>query len=81
MESGLDGSLRFYLSRFLILDLNLALREMQSGGIFSGVSEKNATIYRLNEPRRIKVSETHYFDHPKFGALVRVSPANTAGQP
>jgi hypothetical protein len=78
---GLDGSLRFYLSRFLILDLNLALREMQSGGIFSGVSEKNAVVYRLNEPRRIKISETHYFDHPKFGALVRVSPAKTTGQP
>lgn len=79
--SGLDGSLRFYLSRFLILDLNLALRDAQSGGIFSGVSEKDATVYRLNEPRRIKASETHYFDHPKFGALVRVSPANTARQP
>jgi len=71
----LDGTLRFYLSRFLILDLNLALREMQSGGIFSGVSEKDTIVYRLNEPRRIKVSETYYFDHPKFGALVRVSQA------
>lgn len=78
---GLDGSLRFYLSRFLILELNLALREMQSGGMFSGASEKDATVYRLNEPRRIKVSETHYFDHPKFGALVRVSPAKPGGQP
>ncbi|MCR4345797.1 MAG: peptidoglycan binding protein CsiV [Sulfuricaulis sp.] len=81
VEGGLDGSLRFYLSRFLILDLNLGLREMQSGGIFSGVSEKDATVYRLNEPRRIKVSETQYFDHPKFGALVRVSPAKATGQP
>ncbi len=79
---GLDGSLRFYLSRSLILELNLALREPQSGGILSGTSEKDTTVYRLNEPRRIKVLETQYFDHPKFGALVRVSPAKaTAGQP
>jgi hypothetical protein len=78
---GLEGSLRFYLSRFLILDLNLALREAPSGGIFSGTPESDATIYRLNEPRRIKVSETHYFDHPKFGALVLVSPVKTTGQP
>ncbi|MBI3570406.1 MAG: hypothetical protein HY082_04785 [Gammaproteobacteria bacterium] len=78
---GLDGSLRFYLSRFLILELNLALRETQSRGISSGALEKDATVYRLNEPRRIKVSETHYFDHPKFGVLVRVSPAKTTGQP
>jgi hypothetical protein len=34
-------------------------------------------VYRLNERRRVKLSETHYFDHPKFGALVRVSPAKT----
>lgn len=78
---GLDGSLRFYLSRVLILELNLGLREGQSGGMLGGTSEKDAVVYRLNEPRRIKVSETHYFDHPKFGALVRVSPAKAGGQP
>jgi hypothetical protein len=78
---GLDGSLRFYLSRFLIVEMNLALREMQSGGVFSGASGNETVVYRLNEPRRIKVSETHYFDHPKFGALVRVSPAKAGAQP
>ena len=30
-------------------------------------------IYRLNEKRRFKFNETHYFDHPKFGILARVS--------
>lgn len=77
---GLDGSLRFYLSRFLIVEMNLALSEMQGGGTFSGAAENGTVVYRLNEPRRIKVSETHYFDHPKFGALVRVSPARAGGQ-
>ena len=67
----LDGSLRFYLSRILIVELNLALREMQGGG-----AAENATmVYRLNESRRIKVTETHYFDNPKLGALVRVTQA------
>jgi hypothetical protein len=78
---GLDGSLRFYLSRFLIVEMNLTLREMQGGGVLSGAMENDTVVYRLNEPRRIKVSETHYFDHPKFGALVRVSPAKAGGQP
>jgi hypothetical protein len=78
---GLDGSLRFYLSRFLIVEMNLALRELQGGGVLSGATENTTVVYRLNEPRRIKVSETHYFDHPKFGALVRVSPARAGGQP
>jgi hypothetical protein len=79
--AGLNGSLRFYLSRFLIVEMNLALSEMQSGGTFSGASGNETVVYRLNESRRIKVSETHYFDHPKFGALVRVSPARAGGQP
>lgn len=73
--AGLDGSLRFYLSRFLIVEMNLALRAMPGGGMFSGAPENETVVYRLNEPRRIKVSETHYFDHPKFGALVRVTQA------
>jgi hypothetical protein len=78
---GLDGSLRFYLSRFLIVEMNLALRETQNAGTFSGSPENGAVVYSLNEPRRVKVSETHYFDHPKFGALVRVSPVRAGGQP
>ncbi|MCR4301096.1 MAG: peptidoglycan binding protein CsiV [Sulfuricaulis sp.] len=78
-ESGeLGGSLRFYLSRYLIVDLNLILRVSPSGGFFGVVGqEKEATVFRLSEPRRIKVSEINYFDHPKFGALVRVSPVKT----
>ena len=35
---------------------------------------RNQTVYRLNEKRRFKLNETHYFDHPKFGILARVSP-------
>jgi len=34
----------------------------------------DSVIYRLNEKRRFKLNETHYFDHPKFGMLARVSP-------
>jgi len=29
--------------------------------------------YRLNEKRRLKLNEVHFFDHPKFGVLLRVS--------
>ena len=29
--------------------------------------------YRLNEKRRLKLNEKHFFDHPKFGLLVQVS--------
>lgn len=31
-------------------------------------------IHRIHEKRRFKLKETHYFDHPKFGIIARVSP-------
>jgi len=35
--------------------------------------------YTLNETRRVKFTETHYFDHPDWGALVQVRhPASEA---
>jgi len=72
-DGALEGALRFYLSRFLLLDVNLTLREAVSGGMSAGAGQI-APAYRLTEARRVKSSETYYFDHPKFGALVRVSP-------
>lgn len=29
--------------------------------------------YRMTEKRRLKLNEKHFFDHPKFGILMRVS--------
>ena len=75
-DGALEGALRFYSSRFLLLDVNLTLREATSGGMLVG-AEQIAPVYRLTEARRVKSSETYYFDHPKFGALVRVSPIKT----
>ena len=34
----------------------------------------NNPIYRINEKRRIKLNEIHYFDHPKFGVIATVKP-------
>lgn len=70
----LEGALRFYSSRVLIVELNLALKkEGVTGAMTAGTPENGPLVHRLNESRRIKISEAHYFDHPKFGALVRVS--------
>lgn len=70
---GLDGALRLYSSRYLLMDLNLIMREVARTGFF-GTSGGDTQAYRLSEFRRVKLQETHYFDHPKFGVLVRVSP-------
>lgn len=63
----LDGTFKFYLARFLYLDVNLALQDAATAG------KPEALTFRLNEHRRVKIQETHYFDHPKFGVLVRVT--------
>lgn len=66
----LEGTIRFFMSRHLHLDVNLALRET----VAASGSEPTATVYQMNEQRKIKTQETHYFDHPRLGVLVRVMP-------
>lgn len=69
----LTGTMRLYLSRYLHLDLNLDYEEKTAdGGLFGGGS--GMITYHINEQRRVKSQETHYFDHPKFGALIRLTP-------
>jgi hypothetical protein len=72
----LKGTVRFYLSRFLHMGVNLALKQ-EGGGLFNS-AEKEGTVFRLTEHRRIKTMDLNYFDHPKFGALVRVAPGSAA---
>lgn len=76
----LDGTLRIYLSRYLHMDVNLVYQEEMREGGFMGVTATNPEklAYRINEQRRIKGQETHYIDHPKFGALVRLTPVKGA---
>ena len=62
----LEGTIRFYMSRHLHLDVNLLFRSIAPDG--------GNVVYRLNEQRKLKSQEMHYFDHPKLGVLVRVMP-------
>ena len=54
----LDGSVTLVRERFLHLDLDLML---------------DAT-YSLDERRRVRSGELHYFDHPMFGVIAQVNP-------
>jgi hypothetical protein len=62
----LEGTIRFFMSRHLHLDVNLLFREVTTGS--------GDVVYRLSEQRKLKSQETHYFDHPKLGVLVRIMP-------
>ena len=62
----LEGTIRFFMSRHLHLDVNLLFRDAAAGS--------GNIVYRLSEQRKLKSQETHYFDHPRLGVLVRVMP-------
>jgi len=66
----LDGTVRFFMSRFLHLSVNLRFRDPAS------VDPAAPVIYQINEQRRIKSLELNYFDHPRFGVLARVVPVD-----
>ena len=42
-------------------------------------SRTEAYAYRIYENRRVRYKEIHYFDHPRFGVLVRVNPVEQGG--
>ncbi|MBT8092216.1 MAG: peptidoglycan binding protein CsiV [Gammaproteobacteria bacterium] len=70
--SGLDGTLRLYLSRFLHLVVEL---EMEAGQTdVPGIVDTSAPVYyRIQENRIFRSGELRYFDHPKFGVLAKVT--------
>lgn len=76
----LDGTVRLRVGYLLHIDIDLAyFFDMQhvpaansnDNPTLSGSSQVNFT--RMTESRRLKLNEIHYFDHPLFGVLVRVS--------
>jgi len=65
----LEGTLRFYVSRFLHVELKLLFQPRATA-----IGGEVAPTYVLEQQRRVRSNDLHYFDHPKFGALVRVRP-------
>lgn len=83
-----DGSFKLYLSRFLHLDVELAMAATGNASVvprYDGYYEyrddddrrrtpaSGAVHYRISEERIVKNGDLRYFDHPKFGLLARVT--------
>lgn len=66
----LDGTVQFYVSRFLHVEVNMQLRDRALPD----------TAYRIEERRRIKSQEINYFDHPRFGVLLQVTPIKSQAE-
>ncbi len=63
-DGRLNGYLRMQHDQGLQMMLDLEFTSNSSDGI----------TYRLNEKRPVKLNEVYYLDHPKFGAVVKISP-------
>jgi hypothetical protein len=78
------GSVKMYEQRLLFIEVDVAARiptamASDPGSLVNPVDFE----YRITETRRVRLNEVHYFDHPYFGVLVRVSrvePGQSKGQ-
>lgn len=68
-DGRLKGVIRFFHWRLMHVALDLHYTPPGSA-----LTQSPAPVYQLLEGRPIALRKTNYFDHPKFGVLVRVTP-------
>lgn len=66
----LKGVIRVF--RWHLIHVALDLHYTPSGGLQS--THSSDSTYQLRESRPVALRRTNYFDHPKFGVLVRIIP-------
>ena len=68
----IEGTVVLSSARFLHLDVDL-WKSIESEASTTGTDQLPRLLYySMQESRRMTLGVTHYFDHPKFGLLVRV---------
>jgi hypothetical protein len=75
---GLTGNV--FLERGQFLHLGLSLSWMMTAPP-AGLGAGPGTTFTLNETRRVRFYERNYYDHPAFGVLALVTPAQGARPP
>lgn len=68
-DNGLTGTLQFYLSRYPHVELNMMFQPQPAV-----IGNALPPDYVIREQRRVRNGELSYFDHPRFGAIIRVTP-------
>ena len=65
--TGLDGKIQVHGGHLLFVDVAVDYAGVRLPGMVA------PSVYSIDEKRRLKLNETHYFDHPRFGIILRVS--------
>jgi hypothetical protein len=75
------GTVRVYLSRFLHVSLDISYQDATAPTAEPPGNELREVAlpprYRLTTERQTRSGELHYFDHPAFGVLVKITPVPT----
>ena len=72
---GLSGNI--YLEAGTYLHLGMSLN-YQTSNPPAGLAATPGSVFMLSESRRVKLYERNYYDHPAFGVIALVTPANKA---
>jgi hypothetical protein len=75
---GLTGTVFLERGQYLHLGMDLSYA---SGSPPGGMGAAPGTPFNLNQSRRIKFYERNYYDHPGFGVIALVTPAQGARPP
>jgi hypothetical protein len=70
---GLNGIIFLEAGTYLHLGMTL---NYQSANPPAGLGAAPGTVFMMSESRRVKQYERNYFDHPAFGVIALVTPAN-----
>jgi hypothetical protein len=73
----LDGFINFYLDGQYTLEADIRYTPPHRPSILDEEYEQGPVSYRIYEKRRMKSGELNYYDHPKFGMVLLVTPVNT----
>lgn len=75
----IDGTIKITRGRYLHLEADILYRvqpeDNNQFNIFGFKKhDEELTVFRMQESRRLRSGELHYFDHPLFGMLVMITP-------
>ncbi len=71
-DLSIKGAVRVYAPNLLFAELNLMYSP--NGDSLAVTTEGAKEAYFIDERRRMKLKEVHYFDHSKFGVVLIVVP-------
>ena len=70
----IDGFINFYIDAQYTLEADIRYTPAYRPSILDEEPDIGPVSYRIHEKRRMKSGELNYYDHPKFGMVLLVTP-------